>query len=91
MILQELISQTTFLGIWSDDVNHDQPIINHLVLTFKPLLYNSREKQNLNIVNLINDIKEIEKIEYHLSCKSKKKETRKICEHKWRLNQIEKN
>ena len=35
-------------GLWSNNKNHDEPIINHVLLIFKLNVYNSREKHCLN-------------------------------------------
>ena len=54
-------------GLWSDNTNHDEPILNHVLLIFKLLhLYNLREKHRLNITDLLNAVKEIKKTEYRL-------------------------
>ena len=73
VILPGLTIRTALLGLWSDNANHDEPIINHF-LTFKLSVYNSREKHRLNIMDLLIDIKEIKKAEYCLSSNSGKKE-----------------
>ena len=83
MILPALTPQTALLGVWSDNANHDEPIINHFLLIFKLHAYNSREKHRRSIMDLLTNIKEIKKTEYHLSSNSEKK--RKIYQNKWRL------
>ena len=93
LILPALTPQTALLGLWSDNTNHDEPIINHFLLIFKLYVYNSREKHRLSIMDLLTDIKEIKKTEYRLSSNSGNK--RKIYQNKWRLTHeklpIEKN
>ena len=93
LILPALTPQTVLLGLWSDNTNHDKPIINHFLLIFKLYVYNSREKHRLSIMDLLNDIKEIKKTEYRLSSNSGNK--RKIYQNKWRLTHeklpVEKN
>ena len=73
MILPELRPQTALLGLWSDNANHDEPIIKHFLLIFKLYVYNSRDKHRLNIMDLLTDKKEIKKTEYCLSSTSGKK------------------
>ena len=93
LILPALTPQTALLGLWSDNTNHDEPIINHFLLIFKLYVYNSREKHRLSIMDLLNDIKEIKKTEYRLSSNSGNK--RKIYQNKSHLTHekspIEKN
>ena len=43
LILPALTPQTALFGLWSDDTNHDEPIINNVLLIFKLHVYNSRE------------------------------------------------
>ena len=69
LILPALTPQNTFLGLWSDKANHDESIINHVLLH----VYNSREKHRVNKMDLLIDIKEIKKTEYCLSSNSEKK------------------
>ena len=59
LILPALTPQTTLLRLWSDNTNHDKPIINHFLLIFKLYEYNSREKHRLSIMDLLTDLKEI--------------------------------
>ena len=73
MILPALASQTALLGLWNDNANHNEPIINHFLLIFKLYVYNSREKHRLNIMDLLTNIKGIKKTEYRLSFNSGKK------------------
>ena len=73
MILQPLIPQTALLGLWGDDTNHDEPIINHFLLIVKVHVYTSREKHRLNITDLLKNIEEIKKTGYCLSSNSEKK------------------
>ena len=73
LILATLTPQTALLGLWSDNANHDELIINHSLLIFKLYVYNSRENHRLNIMDLLTDIKEMKKIEYRLSSNSGKK------------------
>ena len=61
LILPALTPQTALLGLWSDNANHDEPIINHFLLIFKLYVYNSREKHRLSIMDLLTNIKEIKK------------------------------
>ena len=93
LILPALTLQTVSLGSWSDNTNHDEPIINHFLLIFKLFVYNSRERHRLNIMDLLIDLKETKKTEYRLSSNSENK--RKIYQNKWRLTHeklpIEKN
>ena len=72
LILPAITLQTALLALWCDNANHDEPIINHFLI-FKLSVYNSREKHRLNIMDLLTDIKEIKKTEYHLSSNSGKK------------------
>ena len=58
MILPALTPQTALLGLWSDNANHNKPIINRFLLIFKLYVYNSGEKYRLNIMNLLTDLKE---------------------------------
>ena len=44
LILPALIPQTALLGHWSDNVNHDEPIIKYFLQIFKLYVYNSIEK-----------------------------------------------
>ena len=64
---------TAMFGLWSGYANHDEPIINHVLLIFKLRVYNLREKHRLNMMNLHNNIKEIKKTEYCLGSNSQKK------------------
>ena len=57
MSLRALTPQTALLKLWSDDTNHDEPLINHILLIFKLHVYNSREKHRLNVMDLLTDIK----------------------------------
>ena len=57
LILPALTPQTALLGFWSDNTNHDKPIINHFLLIFKLYVYNLREKHRLSIMDLLTDIK----------------------------------
>ena len=59
MILPALALQTALFRVWSDDTNHDEPIINHILLLCKLHVYNPKEKHRLNIINFLDDIKEI--------------------------------
>ena len=36
LILSASTPQTALLGLWSDATNHDEPIISHVLLMFKP-------------------------------------------------------
>ena len=93
MILPALKPQIVLLGLWSDNTNHGEFIINHFLLIFKLYVYNSREKHCISIMDLLTNIKEIKKTEYRLSSNSGKK--RKIYQNKWRLTHeklpVEKN
>ena len=42
---------------WSDNKNHDDPVINQGLIIFKSYMYNSRKRHHLNIMNLLNGIK----------------------------------
>ena len=55
------------LGLWSDNTNHDEPIINLALLIFKLHVYSSREKHVLNIIDLPH--KRNKKTGYRLSVK----------------------
>ena len=66
LILLALTPQGVFLGLWSDNANQDEPIINHVLLILKLYVYNSKEKHHLNVIDLLTDIKEIKKIEYRI-------------------------
>ena len=58
LILPALTLQTALLGLWSDDANHDEPIINHAFLIYNLHVYNSREEKHcLNTIELISDTK----------------------------------
>ena len=46
LFLPVLTPQTGLHGLWSDNTNHDEPIINHVLLIFKLFVYNSREKHH---------------------------------------------
>ena len=35
LILPALTPPTALFGLWSDDANHDEPIVNHVLLIFK--------------------------------------------------------
>ena len=61
LILTALTPQTVFVGLWKDYTNHDEPIVNHVLRIFKLHMYNLREKHRLNIMDLLNDVKEIKK------------------------------
>ena len=74
LITMSITPQTALFGLCSDGRNHDEPIINDILLIFKLHVYNSREKYHLNIMDLLTDIKEIKKTEYRLSSNSEKKE-----------------
>ena len=67
LILPALTPQTALLGLWSHNANHDEPIINHVLLVFKLHVYNLRGKHHLNLMDLLTNIKEIKKTEYCLS------------------------
>ena len=64
---------STLFGLWSDDANHDEHILNHVILIFRLHMYNSKGKQRLNIINLLNVQKKWKKTEHHLSSTSRKK------------------
>ena len=53
--------QTALFGLESDDTNHDEPIVNYILLIFKLHVYNSSKKHRLNIMNLLNDKEKIKK------------------------------
>ena len=72
LILPGLTPQTALLGLWSDNSNHNEPIVNHFLLILKLHVCNSRENHLLNIMNLHKDIKEIKMTEYCLSSNSEK-------------------
>ena len=58
LILPALTLHLDYLfWLWSDNKNHDNPIINQGLIIFKLYMYNSRKKHHLNIMNLLNDIK----------------------------------
>ena len=71
------------------------PIINHVLLISKLHVYNSKGKNRLNIMNLLNDIKKIKKTESRLYsikqhgllnlavCVNSERK-RKIHQNKWR-------
>ena len=61
LILPALTPQTALLGVWSDNANHDEPIINHFLLIFKLYVYNSREKHCVSIMDLLTNIKKNKK------------------------------
>ena len=61
LILPALTPQTALLGLWSDNANHDEPIINHFLLIFKLYVYNSREKHCVSIMDLLTNIKKNKK------------------------------
>ena len=44
LISSAITPQTVFLGLWSDNANHDEPIINHFLQIIKLYVYNSSEK-----------------------------------------------
>ena len=73
LILAALTPQTALIGLWSDNANHDEPIINHVLLIFKLHMCNSMEKHRLNILEVLADIKEIKKTESRLLSNSEKK------------------
>ena len=43
LILPALTPQTALLGLWGDNTNHDEPMINHFLLIVKLYVYNARE------------------------------------------------
>ena len=49
------------LSLCSDDTNHHEPIINHVLLILALHLHSSRNKRRLNIMHFINNIKEPKK------------------------------
>ena len=61
LIIPALTPQTALLGVWSDNANHDEPIINHFLVIFKLYVYNSREKHCVSIMDLLTNIKKINK------------------------------
>ena len=62
LILPALTLHLDYLfWLWSDNKNHDNPIINQGLIIFKLYMYNSRKKHHLNIMNLLNDIKKNKK------------------------------
>ena len=61
LILSALTLQSALFRLWSDNTNYGEPIINHVLLIMKPHVYNSRKKHFLNIMNLLNNIKGINK------------------------------
>ena len=65
-------------------MNYDEPVINHVLLSFKLPVHNSRETHCLNVRHLLNDLKVTKKKKYRLSSNSEKK--RKAYQNKWRLN-----
>ena len=81
LILPALTSQTSLLGLWNDNANHDEPIINHFFLIFKLHVYNSRVKHRLNIMDLLINTKEIRPNTVYLPTVGKKK----LYQNKWRL------
>ena len=54
-------------------MNYDEPVINHVLLSFKLPVHSSRETHCLNIMNLLSDLKVIKKKKYRLSSNSEKK------------------
>ena len=73
LILPGLRPQTVLLGLWSDNANHDEPIIDHFLLILKLHVYNSKEKHGLNIIDLLTNMKEMKKIKYRLSSNSERR------------------
>ena len=73
LILPALTSQTSLLGLWNDNANHDEPIINHFFLIFKLHVYNSRVKHRLNIMDLLINTKEIRPNTVYLPTVGKKR------------------
>ena len=65
--------------LWSDNKNPDDPIINQGLIIFNLCMYSSRKKHNLNIINLLIDIKETKKTEYPLLSNGEK---RKVYQNK---------
>lgn len=55
-------------------MNYDEPVINHVLLSFKLPVHNSRETHCLNVRHLLNDLKVTKKKKYRLSSNSEKKE-----------------
>ena len=77
--LPTLTPQTAILG-FSDSTN-DRVLINHILLIFKLHIFKSREKGNLSIIRLINDIKNIKRTENFLSSSNVHKT--KLYNEKW--------
>ena len=75
LILPALKPQTALIELWSENVNHDKPVIKNVLLIFKLPLYKLREKHRLNIVDLLTDKKEIKRTKYCLSSNWKKRKT----------------
>ena len=61
LLLSALTPQSALFRLWSDNTNYGEPFINHVLLIIKLHVYNSREKHFLNIMNLLNNIKGINK------------------------------
>ena len=60
------------LWVGSDNINHDETIIDHVLLIFNLHVYNLREKHRLNVLDLFTDMKDKKKTEYRLSSNNEK-------------------
>ena len=80
LILPDLNPQAAFFG-YLDLSGETYLIVNHIVLIFKFLLYNSRNKRTPHLQSLLKQITKIKDIKKKLSENNEKK--RKIYYKKW--------
>ena len=72
LTLPTLTLQCAYLGFYEIS-KYDYNLFNTILLTFKITLYQQRDKQKLNILNIVNDIRKREVIEREISFRSVRK------------------
>ena len=79
LTLPEVTPQSAFLGFL--DVDEHELIINQILLTYKMVIYKSRESGSCNFIKFLNKIKQIKLIEDTIA---QKHQTRRVYNHrKW--------
>ena len=79
LILPPLTPQSAFLGFFS--IHEKKMIINQILLTFKIVIYKSREAGICNLLKIINKIKQTKLIEDAISSKDERK--KRYNDSKW--------
>ena len=80
-ILPPLTPQSAFLGFYS--IYENKNIINQVLLTFKIVIYKSREIGFCNLLKIINKLKQTKVIEDAISSKDERK--KRYNDTKWSL------